>query len=165
MRTFFVAASVVVLLAACGSPSGATAAASGSVTVHGTLLGKTFTPVDVTSYTQDALVYFVISDAPGVCADLVASTVKASSSTLFFYIPDVTVGMTYGGRSVQFAEFDATCNSPAGESGSGTVTITAASATSVRGTFAFTLNSDSVTGTFVAPSCAGPPGTGAQVCR
>ena len=30
---------------------------------------------------------------------------------------------------------------------------------------AFTLNSDSVTGTFVAPSCAGAPGAGAQVCR
>jgi hypothetical protein len=165
MRMFLVVASVVYLLAACGSPGGATTAASGEATVHGTLLGKTFTPVDATSYTQDALVYFVLSDAPGACGDLVANTVKASSSALFFYLPDVTVGMTYGGPSVQFAEFDATCNSPAGESGSGTVTITAASATSVSGTFAFSLNSYSVTGTFVAPNCAGAPGAGAQVCR
>jgi hypothetical protein len=35
----------------------------------------------------------------------------------------------------------------------------------VSGTFSFSLNADFVTGSFVAPSCAGAPGTGGQICR
>jgi hypothetical protein len=66
---------------------------------------------------------------------------------------------------VQFAEFDATCNSPNGESGSGTVTITSASGSSLSGTYSFTLNADSISGSFVAPNCVGAPGTGQQMCK
>jgi hypothetical protein len=148
-----------------GSSGGSFGGPGGSATVRGTLLGKTFTPVDAASYVDHALVSVVFYDAPGVCGDLVANAIKPNSSALTFSIPDATVGMTYRGPSVQFAEFDATCNSPAGESGSGTVTITAAGATSVSGNFSFMLNSDSVTGSFIAPTCAGAPGTGAQICR
>jgi hypothetical protein len=165
MRIFLACACVLVVAACSGSSSGTPGGTTGSATVHGTLLGKTFVPVDAAWYSQNGLLNIVLYDAPGACADLTTNTVHPSSNALTFSIPDATVGMTYGGPSVQFAEFDATCNSPAGESGSGMITVTAANASSVSGTFSFTLNADTVTGSFIAPKCAGPPGTGPQMCR
>jgi hypothetical protein len=128
-------------------------------------LGKTFTPADAASYSTNGAVTVVLYDASGVCGELKDNAVKPNSSALVFTLPGAAGGMTYTGVEVQFAEFDASCNSPAGESGSGKVTITAASASSVSGSFVVNLNADSVTGNFVAPTCAGAPGSGAQSCK
>ena len=150
------------LAAACGSPSGGSAGAGGSGSVSGTLLGKTFAAADAASYSGGGGVTVVLSDAPGVCSEVETNGVKPGSSALVFTLPAAASGTTYAAVEVQFAEFDGTCNSPAGESGSGSVTITPATASSLSGTFSFTLNADSITGSFVAPTCT--PGTGAPVC-
>jgi hypothetical protein len=156
---------IVYLLAGCSSPNGSSAGASGSGSVSGTLLGKTFTAADAASYGANGIVMVVLSDASGVCGELATNGVKPNSSALVFTLPAAAGGARYDSVNVQFAEFDATCNSPAGESGSGSVTVTAATASSVSGTFSFSLNSDSITGSFVAPTCACAPGSGAQVCK
>jgi hypothetical protein len=164
-ESFACACALACLFAGCSSPSGGSAAGShGSGSVGGTLLGKTFTPVDAASYAAGGMVTVVLTDAAGACSDLVQNAVTRSSSALVITLPAAASGATYASAEVQFAVFDASCNSPAGESGTGSVTITAASATSVSGTFSLTLNADSVTGSFVAPTCAGAPGTGKQVC-
>jgi hypothetical protein len=155
---------IAYLVTGCSSPSGPSAGASGSGSVHGPLLGKTFTPVDAASYSSNGMVTVVLVDASGICGELVMNGVKPNSSALVFTLPAAVSG-TYKSVPVQFAEFDATCNSPNGESGSGSVTVTAASASSLSGSFSFSLNADSITGSFVAPTCAGAPGTGAQVCK
>jgi hypothetical protein len=137
--------------------------------VSGTLLGKAFTPVEAASYevSVEAGVGFtvVLYDAPGLCSELATNGIKANSNALVIDLPGAASGMTYSGVSVQFTEFGATCNSPNGESGSGTVTITSASADSLSGTYSFALNADSITGNFIAPNCAGAPGSGTQTCN
>ncbi len=150
-----------------GSSGNGSGGALGSATVNGTLGGKTLTPVDAASYySTDALEHVILYDAPGACGDyLLGNTVRRNSSVLLFYMQDATVGHTYQNTNVAFAEFDGTCNSPPGVVGSGTVTLTAVSASSMSGDFSFTLNSDTITGSFVAPTCAGAPGTGAATCR
>jgi hypothetical protein len=155
---WFISAFVV---AAC-SGSGSGPASAGSASVSGTLLGKTFTPVDAASFISGGMVTVVLYDAPGLCTELVANGIKANSNALVFNLPSAAAGM-YSAVNVQFAEYDSTCNSPAGESGSGTVTITSAS--SISGTYSFFLNADTVTGNFVAPNCAGAPGSAQQTCN
>jgi hypothetical protein len=167
MRPSILAWSSLCLLA-CGtstssSPPGSPGSGSGSVS--GTLLGKTFTPKDAASVTNGGTVTVVLADASGICSDLMSTAVTANSSALVMMLPAAVSGMKYSGVNVQFAEFDATCNSPSGESGSGTVTITSANAGSISGTFAFSLNSDSITGSFVAPTCAPGSSDAAQTCR
>ncbi|MGH7437186.1 MAG: hypothetical protein ACRENE_16040, partial [Polyangiaceae bacterium] len=76
MRSAFAPAVIVVLAIACG-PSGSSS--SGSASVSGTLLGKTFSPADAGTYTQNGNVFVVLSDSPGVCGDLASNNVKPSS--------------------------------------------------------------------------------------
>jgi hypothetical protein len=153
---------IAFVLAGCSSPSGPSTAGSGSV--QGTLLGKAFTPVDAASLTANGMVTVVLYDASGLCGELTTNGVKPNSSALSFVLPTAASG-TYNSVNVQFVEFDATCNSPAGESGSGSVTVTASSASSLSGKFLFMLNSDLIAGSFVAPTCTGVPGTGPKVCK
>jgi hypothetical protein len=152
-------------LFACGTSTSAPPGSSGSGSVSGTLLGKTFSAVDAASFTNSGTVTVVLSDASGICGDLMATAVKPNSSALVISLPGAVNGMKYTGVNVQFAEFDATCNSPSGESGSGTVTITAASANALSGTFALFLNSDSITGSFVAPTCAPGSNDASTSCK
>jgi hypothetical protein len=123
--------------------------------------------VDAASYYgDDALFHFIFYDAPGVCGEyLLGGSVRRNSSVLLFYIQDATVGHTYQNTDVAFAQFDATCNAPPGVVGSGTVTLTAVSASSISGDFSFMLNTDTISGSFVAPTCAGTPGTHAGSCQ
>jgi hypothetical protein len=138
----------------------------GSATVNGTIGGKTFTPVDAASYYgDDALFHFIFYDAPGVCGDyLLGGNARRNSSVLLFTIQDATVGRPEG-SDVAFVQLDATCHAPSGVEGSGPVTLTAVSASSISGDFSFTLNTDTITGSFVAPTCAGAPGTHAGICE
>jgi hypothetical protein len=72
-------------------------------------------------------------------------------NTTSFAVGTVSVGANL---DVQYATYDATCNSPAGESAtSGSVTITSVDTCKVVGTFDVTLNTDHVTGSFTAPNC------------
>jgi hypothetical protein len=157
---------LLLALAGCGGPGGGTSSSTGSGTLRGTLLGKTFTPVDAAFYPSPiGGPEVVLSDAPGLCNEIVTKAIPANSAVLVFDLPGAVGGMTYSSVSVQFQEYDAACAPSANESGSGSVTLTAASARSVSGTFSFTLKADTITGSFVAPNCPGGPGTGAQSCR
>jgi hypothetical protein len=165
MRFWSIAASLL-FVAACSGPGsgGSGAAAAGSGSVSGTLLGKSFSTADAASYMTSTGVRIVLYDAAGICSDLKTNAVKANSSDLIIDLSSPNMG-SHAGVQVQYAQFDATCNSPAGESGSGTVDVTSSDANMIAGTFHVSLNGDMVTGSFVAPTCAGAPGTGAQSCR
>ncbi|MGH7439581.1 MAG: hypothetical protein ACRENE_28155, partial [Polyangiaceae bacterium] len=86
-------------------------------------------------------------------------------SALSFILPAPASAVTYASVHVQFAEFDATCNSPAGESGMGTVDLTGVGAGSLKGTFSFSLNGDTITGNFDAPTCDVPTTPTASTCK
>ncbi len=165
MRFWWIAGSIFVVTACSGSSGGGAAAtAAGSGSVSGTLLGKSFSAADAASYMTSTGVRIVLYDAAGICGDLRTNAVKANSSDIILDLSSPNTG-SYAGVQVQYAQFDATCKSPAGESGSGTVEVTSSDANMVAGTFHVSLNRDTVTGSFVAPTCAGAPGTGAQSCR
>jgi hypothetical protein len=119
---------------ACGSPSGAPADGGGGGSVSGTLLGKLFTAKDVDCYDcKDGLNYVIMRDGAGsVC---LGNAIKANSSVIVFNFGSATAGSTYESAPVDFLAFDDVCNQVAHESGSGTVTVSAASASSVSGTF------------------------------
>jgi hypothetical protein len=128
------------------------------------LLGKSFQAADAASYTTPTGVTIALYDAPGLCGYLTSNALKANSSSLIFTIASPSSG-SYVGLNVQYALFDASCHSTVGESGSGTVDVTSSDANMISGTFHMTLNGDSITGSFNAPTCAGAPGSGAQSCR
>lgn len=163
MKFWSIAASLFVA-AACSGSSGGGGTAAGSGSVSGTLLGKSFATADAASYATSTGIRIVLYDAPGLCGYLKSNAVKANSSSIVIDISSPNAG-SYPGSNVQYAQFDATCNSPMGESGSGTVEITSTDANMISGTFRLTLNSDSITGSFFAPICMGAPGSGPQSCR
>jgi hypothetical protein len=138
--------------------SGACGSAVGSATVTGTLLGNTLAAKDAISNPGNGTPFIVITDFSGVCA-LGLNNLKASSSGFLFDFLKTTaisVGTVNVGSDldVQYATYDSTCSSPAGESSTGgSVTITKADACGVEGTFDVTLNNDHVTGSFTAPTC------------
>jgi hypothetical protein len=146
--------------AACGSPNGSPADGGGGGSVSGTLLGKPFTAKDVACYDcKDGLNYVIMRDGAGsVCR---GNAVKANSSVILFNFGTATAGSRYDSAPVDFLAFDAVCNQVAHESGSGTVRVSAASASSVSGTFSIKLDAGTVSGDFVAPIC---PQT-AQACN
>ncbi len=131
--------------------------AIGSGTVTGTLLGNTLAAKDAISSLGGGTPYVVVTDFSGACA--LGNNLKANSSGLLFDFltsSSFTVGTVNVGAAldVQYATYDATCNSPTGESStSGSVTITSVDSCKVVGTFDVTLNNDHVTGSFTAPNC------------
>ncbi|MBS2030982.1 MAG: hypothetical protein JST54_23975 [Deltaproteobacteria bacterium] len=158
-----------------GSSGGSTSGTSaGSATVTGTILGASFTPQDAISEVSSSSTFVVLTSYSGVCALAMAdpNASKANSSTLVF---DFSGGATARAFSApndvdaQFANFDATCGSPSGESASGgTVTVTRADATGIDGTFDLFMDSATtghITGTFSAPTCAAPASDGGFSCR
>jgi hypothetical protein len=181
MRVLSVASAAFVTLAACsnnnpGNDAGADAnpgkdaagndaapdsscTASASGTVSGTLLGTTLNVKDVASSSGNG-VFVAFADFTGLCAVFQANNNKANSNGLVFDFLNATTFSTGtftvpAQVDVQFATYDATCNSPQGESGSsGSVTVTSVDACKVVGTFDVTLNTDHVTGSFTAPNCA-----------
>lgn len=148
-------------------PDGADAtgcSADGSGSVTGTLLGATVA-------VKDAIVlrgssnFIALTDYAGACA--LANAAKANSSVLSFdfFAAPFAVGTVDVGAAldVQYASFDATCNSSAGESSTGgSVTITNVTPCGIEATYDVTLNNDHVTGSFTAANCSPPQMTG---CR
>jgi hypothetical protein len=150
--------------AACkGAPStpDANCASAGSATVTGTFLGAAFTAKDAIVFRGTSNV-IAFTDYAGACA--LANAQKANSQVISFdlFTAPVAVGTVSGAAlDVQYATFDATCNSPSGESGTGSVTITAIDACgAATGTFDVTLNGDHATGSFAAAACSPPTATG-----
>ncbi len=144
--------------------------ATGTATITGMLLGSTMAAKDAMSTSDSNGPFFVVTDYANVCA-IGPSNVKASSSTLLFSLlsGSAFTAKTYNVPTdvdVAYATWDATCNSPTGESGfGGTVTVTQADACGLQGTFDVTFNSDHITGTFTAPACtpaAADAGTGCK---
>jgi hypothetical protein len=142
--------------------------AGGEATMTGTLLGKSFTPVDAVSATNTTggttTTTIVFTDFAGACdmlqgdviggsSDILSFTFTGSSplGTGTFSVTAPTRGTTAEGH---FAEFTV-CGSTAAESTSaGTITVTGVDSSGITGTFDLTFESDHVTGTFTAPTCA-----------
>jgi hypothetical protein len=141
-------------LAACGSQTGTAADGGGGASVSGTLAGKPFTATDLDCYDCLGGVNFVtMRDGAGsLCS---GNAVEANSSVILFNFGTANPGSTYG-APVDYLVFDGACNQVTHESGTGTVTVSAASASSVSGTFSVTLDAGTVSGDFVAPICAQP---------
>ena len=158
------------LAVACGTSGDAS---KGKCSVSGTLLGSSFDAQDCTIFTTGhAGAYatdLVITDFSGACGVVAENSVKAHSKVIdahFGGVSSLTTG-TYAvgsnGIDAQFVTFDATCNSPTGESGGGTILVTQASP-SISGTFDLYFNADHVTGSFDVTSCSPAPTDGAVPC-
>ncbi len=152
---------------------GCNVTASGTIT--GTFLGNTLTPKDALSNQSKVgsqyEVIVAIADFTGVCA--LGNDTKASSNVLSFVYSDTTplaaatldLSKT-NVLSVQYAQFNATCQSSQGESASsGTVTFTKVDSCGIVGTFDLTFNTDHVTGSFSAPTCGNVADGGAGTCK
>jgi hypothetical protein len=145
-----------------------------SASVTGTLLGKTLGAQDAVTFSAHTTQYEVvvgITDYKGACG--LGNDVKANSNVLAIIYQGATalvpatidIAQT-NTMSVQFTEFDGTCQSPAGESASaGTITFTRVDDCAVTGTFDLTFNTDHVTGSFAAPVCADSPDGGPSSCK
>jgi hypothetical protein len=145
-----------------------------SATINGTFLGQTLSPKDAIAFQTHPSQYEVVvgvTDYAGACG--FGNDVKASSNVFAIIYqsntPLVPATIDLSNTNVlfvQYTQFDATCNSPQGESASsGTVTFSTVDACGVTGSFDVTLNSDHVTGTFSAPTCADTPDGGASACK
>jgi hypothetical protein len=69
------------------------------------------------------------------------------------------------GFDAQFATYDATCNSPSGESAGGGQVVVTQVDTSIKGTFDLYFNSDHVTGSFDVSNCTISAPDAATFCR
>lgn len=141
----------------------------GSATVTGTLLGNPLAAKDSISNPGNGTPYVIITDYANACSLGLNNLKKNSSGLLFDFLTTATIttGTVNVGTDldVQYATYDNTCNSPAGESStSGSVTITQADACTIKGTFDVTLNNDHVTGSFTAPNCASPASDAGSGC-
>jgi len=157
-------------VASDGSSCNVTAAAS----VTGTFLGKTLNAQDSLAFETHTTQYEVVvgvTDYKGACG--LGNDVKANSNVMAIVYQGATalvpatidIAQT-NTMSVQFTEFDGTCQSPAGESASsGTITFTRVDDCAVTGSFDLMFNADHVTGTFAAPVCAAAPDGGGSSCK
>jgi hypothetical protein len=147
-----------------GSTSGAVSGCNltASASVAGTLLGKSLAVKDaLTIQTNTSGMYMTsvaIVDYPDACLLNPVQSVKASSKILIFRF-SVSGPLGTGVFTIpstldaQYASYDAACT-PTGESPTGgSVHVTQANACGATGTFDLVLNSDHVTGSFVAPTC------------
>ena len=146
-----------------------------SATLTGTMLGQTLTPKDAVSFQAHTTQYeavVAITDFTGTCA--LGNDFKASSNVLsMVYLSNTTplvpakFDLTQSSVwDAQYAQYDATCQSPQGESStSGTITITSVDACGIVGSYDLMLNNDHVTGTFTAPNCDNPADGGAAGCK
>jgi hypothetical protein len=145
-----------------------------SATITGTFLGKTLTPQDEIAFQAHTTQYETvvgITDYKGACG--LGNDVKANSNVLAIVyqgstplVPATIDVAQTNTMSIQFTEFDGTCQSPAGESASsGKITFTQVDDCAVTGSFDLVFNSDHVTGTFAAPVCAAAPDGGTSNCK
>jgi hypothetical protein len=166
---------VSALVAACGgdpkSGPGSTCTDAGTASVSGTLLGNAFAARDAVAFPTGASSGFIIvTDFSGACTYVGTTDAKASSNVISFDFAKTAIAAgTFDTTSVevQYAQFDAKCSSPQGESASsGSVTISSADSKTVTGTFDLVFSSDHVTGSFTAPLLAQAATSSApSVCR
>lgn len=160
-------------LLACSSSSSSTG--SGNVEVMGTL-GTTpsFVPAEAIAYGAGGARFGIeLSDHAGACVEAQSAVTKGGAASVSILLPDAVAGKTYPvdaeqretGTYVSFDTFNPDCTSapPGGYATGGHVTITAANEGFLSGTFELTFNVitstsgeiDTITGSFVAPICAG----------
>jgi hypothetical protein len=157
------------------SPSdGNSCVTTAAANVTGLLLGKPFNAQDSVAFETHTTQYEVIvgiTDYKGACG--LGNDVKANSNAIAFIYQDTTplvpatidIAQT-NTLSAQFTEFNATCQSPAGESASsGTITFTRVDSCAVTGTFDLMFNADHATGSFASPVCAASPDGGTSNCK
>ncbi len=156
MRSALVAAlSIATMIGGCGGGSNGGTGATGSVTVTGTLQGRTFTPMDAVSYSGD----IVFADFAGICAFSLSNAKPGATYLYFSFVAgSVLVGQTDVGTSLQVQSqvIDQSCNGTSENATAGTVTISEADASQVTGTFDLTFPKDHLSGSFGAPVCSHP---------
>jgi len=177
MRLF---TAVTVLAVSCGllacSSSSSGSPSTGNAQITGTLGSPTpFAPADAIAYRGNtgASYRIELTDYAGACAAAKSAVTKGGASTVSILLPNVVAGTTYpidavhaeSGTNVSFDTHNPDCTSgpPGGPATGGHVTITAANETSFSGTFELTFDvttsksteKDTITGSFVAPICAG----------
>ncbi len=155
-------------------------------TVNGTLQGATLTVADTAYGTRvpgggGSNTVIVLTSYAGVCTQLDNNHLGKNGQVLVLVVVDYDTmtkaqsAISAPGTYVVFGNgtptshtaagnyftTTMTCQVPANEepASSGTVTITAFSASSISGTFDVILGSDHVTGSFTAPFCAGVSNT------
>jgi hypothetical protein len=141
-------------------------AAVGSASLTGTFLGNSLVPQDAIAWRQASAATVVLADFANVCS-YGTEDLKANSNILSFDIANAqlaagtTIQVGSSGLDPQYANFDASCGSPEGESAeSGSVTITKVDGCAVTGTFDFIFSIDHVSGSFTAADCAPAVTTG-----
>ncbi len=125
------------------------------------------------SFAGGASYVVVLTDYAGACVEAQAPAVKPRSASVSIQLPGAVAGTTYpvdavhveSGTVVSFDTNNPDCTSgpPGGYATGGHVTISAASGTSLSGSFELTFDvvtskgtePDTISGTFVAPLCAG----------
>jgi hypothetical protein len=141
-------------LAACGDSGGSPGGVGKGLPVSGSFLGRSFTAKDAAcNNCGHGLTYVTLSDGAGSFCGGTAATANVSLVLFNFGTPHV--GQT-SSAVVDFVTLDPTCMQLGGDHGDGTVTVTAADATSVSGHLSATLDAGTVSGDFVAPFCATP---------
>lgn len=159
-------------------------APSGAATVSGPFGGKTLAVKDVFAFQDPTTVdagtrqdlTVKITDYLGACGLAMANdSHKANASYLklevkqlsaspigpgTYPIESSTDAGTNGYAEASFKIYDAACAVTSTKASAGSITIGAASASEVTGTFQLTIGADVVSGSFTAPVCAGASGSG-----
>jgi hypothetical protein len=167
-----------------GGDGGDAGGSSGGTTVHGTLAGVAVPTSDTMAVTQNgpdlAYAYVTLTNVPGLCAATQRQVMPGGATTFALGMLEGTGVTTVSpgtfpvsspGNSpnavVTFEIDDPTCKPlTMGAASSGSVTLTAITATTLTGTFDVTFpDGEHVSGTFEAPVCdvQGLDG-GAPVC-
>jgi hypothetical protein len=122
--------------------------------IRGTVLGTPFNGTDaMCTNCGHGLNYVTVHDGAGsLCG---GNAFLANSHYVLFNFGTANVGQTYT-APVDFVAVDGACKGVADVTGNGEVTVTGADANSVSGHFSATVGSNTVSGDFVAPMCAGP---------
>jgi hypothetical protein len=130
--------------------------------IQGTIMGQPVMVVDQSAVESPAQTQIRLANFAGVCAVQVAGNEKANGGYVKIKLsvnpPVLGTFPIDNSTSAEFKSFDAMCNSMGkDEAVSGTVTVTAVSASEVDGAFDLVLGSDHIAGNFAAPFCGNVP--------
>jgi hypothetical protein len=174
------ALAVLAAVAACSGhgSTGTQTQTPGSCTATGTLAGTAFAAVDCYSRPDTPSAdspysgELHIVDFAGACSRATAQQYKPNSGELqILFISDQLAPSTYeaacltkGCVDVGFVTYDAACMvTGPDEATGGTVVLTQADASGIRGTFDLTFGADHLSGTIDAPTCG--PATSPASCN
>ena len=127
--------------------------------VNGMVNGASLVVRDCVAYSTGSATAIALIDVGGICGYFGSnSTPKNSTALVIYFQNSMTTGsFSVGGASNVSADWsvsDATCTRSLTLASSGTVTITATSATNVTGEFDLSFGADHVSGRFNAATCS-----------